>query len=93
MSTVFKSPVYYRETIFSQGERIEQELEDARLHHALSIGRQSLRRLKDKRFGGHGLDALTTKTILLGDLKLDGVAPEYIPAIAELVVERYLSSN
>ena len=88
----FQSPIHYRESLASQQIRLKQELEDVSIQHAVRIGKQGLKRLQDRRFGGNTFDALTAEIIIQSELKLEGVAAEYIPAVTDLVLGQYLRS-
>ena len=92
LSSLFKSPKFLFETLSQQDERLEHELEQARFSHALKAGRDGLRRLRDRRFGGNAFDAASASAIITSELQLEGVAFELIVPVSELVVGQYLRS-
>jgi hypothetical protein len=90
LNRIYTSPKYYRETVNQQINRLEVELEDARLRHALRVGNQSLRYLETRRMCGEVFTSLETEMMMNTQCKIDGVAPEFIPAVVSLIVERYV---
>jgi hypothetical protein len=90
LSHIYVSPKFYRETLAIQQLRLEQEWEDARLSHALKTGRASLRYLETRRMCGEVFSKLETEIMMHTRCKMDGVAPEYIPAVVSLIIDRYV---
>lgn len=76
--------------MFEQGQRLERELKETRLAHALRMANQRLYYLQTRRILGTEFSQLEIETTMHDQLRMEGVAPEFIPAVVGLIVERYI---